>query len=140
MSWFDISRPQDGAYGRIGQRSQVDQQCREARQTTGSPPTLIKGHHPFPDSHDEARLHRRIRDCRRPPRRQDRRQPDRTTQQVWRHLAQVRRWNPRHRKVDQQSSSISSVRVNRKDQILFNSEPSSVVGSIPFTILRPYLC
>ena len=75
--------------------------------------------HSFPNSHrpvsfrdDEARLHRRVRDRRRPPWRQDHRQPDWQNQQGRRHHAQVRHRSQGLREVGQQPLAIQAVRVS----------------------------
>lgn len=70
------------------------------------------GHRPLLDRHDEARIHRRVRDRRRPPRRKDRRQPHRTSQQGLRHLPTSQHPSKRFGEVHQHPPPIPSVRIS----------------------------
>lgn len=90
----------------------MHQQRGEARQAPGAAAALLQGHHQVPDRDDEARLHRRVRDRRRPPQRQGGGEPDRAPEQVRRDLAALRCADQRHRKVDQQPAAVPSVRVS----------------------------
>lgn len=94
----------------------MHQQRREARQAPGADPAQLQGRHQVPDRDDEAWLHRRVRDRRRPPVRQGRGQPDRSPQQGRHHLAPVRREAARHRAVDQHAAALASVRVSFEGQ------------------------
>lgn len=75
-----------GANERISRCPQVHKQCRKAWQTSGITSAMLKGNHQIPYRDDEARLHWRIRNCRRSSFRQSRCQFDRPIKQMWRHF------------------------------------------------------
>merc|ERR1712029_1314009 len=107
-----IQKPQDGFDEQFGERSEEHQQRREAGQASGLPATLLLSHRPILVRDDEARLQRRVRDCRRPPWWQDYRQLDRTHQQGRRHHATLRHWSQGLRKVGKQPPALQAVRQN----------------------------
>lgn len=89
----------------------MHQQCWETWQASGTPATMLKGHHQILDGDDEARLHWWIRNRRWPSFRQSGRQLNGPIKQMRRNFTQIWCTHQRHWEVDKQFVAISSVRV-----------------------------